>query len=705
MARYRLTKGCPVFFIYLIVFLFTIAAPAGAGAFTWRATHPHDLGLDSTKLALMVENLAARGTKGLFIVRHDRVACEWYAEDHGPEKRHYTASLAKALVGGMSLVLALNDGRLEVDDPAVKYIPFWEKDPLRKKITIRHLATHSSGIENAETPGKGHFEQEGWKLRFWSKEPDPFSMSVRQAPVIFEPGARYHYSNPGMGALSYAVTASYKGTRFEDIRTLLKARVMDPIGVPESEYSMGYGKTYEVDGLKLVPNWGGGSYTARAVARVGRLMLRKGDWDGQRLIDSTWVKEVTSYAGLPVNDRSVDSSNPASALCWYPNFDGVWPAVPRDAFAGAGAGNQVLLVVPSLDMIVVRNGSLLSDSTEGRLFWGGTEKHLFTPLMQAMYKPHCPPSPVIERIVFADTSTMVRPAGNSDNWPITWADDGHQYTAYGDGWGFEPMVEKKLSNGFARIIGPGSDFRGENIRSESGETTGGGRNGEKASGMLCIEGTLYMWFRNSGNSQLLWSTDYAKTWKRGFKFTSGESFGCPAFLNCGQNYSQARDNYVYVYSQDGPSAYEKYDRVLLARVSKDKIREKKAYEFFSGTDAQGNPVWSKKIGSRGAVLESPGRCMRLDVVYNPGLKRYLMALAFDHDGAWGIFDAPEPWGPWTTAFHTDYWGLGETHGYRIPSKWISDDGKSFFLVFSGRTHNNVLYDCFCVLKGRIETYR
>jgi hypothetical protein len=80
-----------------------------------------------------------------------------------------------------------------------------------------------------------------------------------------------------------------------------------------------------------------------------------------------------------------------------------------------------------------------------------------------------------------------------------------------------------------------------------------------------------------------------------------------------------------------------------------------------------------------------------------------MALAFNDQGGWGIFDAPQPWGPWTTAFYTDNWGLGQTHGYRIPAAWIAADGKSFHLVFSGRTYNDVVYDAFCVLAARIET--
>ncbi|MGD8239879.1 MAG: hypothetical protein PVH68_15085, partial [Armatimonadota bacterium] len=107
-------------------------------------------------------------------------------------------------------------------------------------------------------------------------------------------------------------------------------------------------------------------------------------------------------------------------------------------------------------------------------------------------EPPYPPSPIIKSVTFDPVSSIVRKAVGSDNWPITWADDGHMYTSYGDGWGFEPRTEKKLSQGFARIVGPATDFRGENVRSETGETVGDGARGPKASGMLMVEGVLYM---------------------------------------------------------------------------------------------------------------------------------------------------------------------------------------------------------------------
>ena len=121
--------------------------------FVWQKVSPESEGMSSSELDAMRDSLAARGTKTLLIVRHDKIVYEWYAPDFNADKRHYTASLAKALVGGVSLMLALNDGRIGVDDPAWKYVREWENHPQKSLITIRHLATHSSGIEDAEESG------------------------------------------------------------------------------------------------------------------------------------------------------------------------------------------------------------------------------------------------------------------------------------------------------------------------------------------------------------------------------------------------------------------------------------------------------------------------------------------------------------------------------------------------------------------------
>src|SRR3954454_15896022 len=105
-----------------------------------------------------------------------------------------------------------------------------------------------------------------------------------------------------------------------------------------------------------------------------------------------------------------------------------------------------------------------------------------------------PPSPLIRGIIWAPAETIRRAAKDSDNWPMTWADDDRLYTAYGDGTGFAPKVPQKLSLGFARIEGGPDDFQGVNLRSPTGERPkGDGKNGLKASGLLMVDGVLYLW--------------------------------------------------------------------------------------------------------------------------------------------------------------------------------------------------------------------
>src|SRR5690348_16757595 len=92
----------------------------------WQSITPAEAGFDVAKLETLQRDLAARKTSAFLIVRRGKIAYEWYAPGNGPEKRQGTASLAKALVGGLSLLLAMNDGRIAPDDPAAKYIPALE---------------------------------------------------------------------------------------------------------------------------------------------------------------------------------------------------------------------------------------------------------------------------------------------------------------------------------------------------------------------------------------------------------------------------------------------------------------------------------------------------------------------------------------------------------------------------------------------------
>jgi CubicO group peptidase (beta-lactamase class C family) len=372
-----------------------LAQARAPGDFVWKTSSPEARGFSPEKLNAARDELARLGTHELLVIRNDSIVLEWYAKGYTPETPHNTASLAKALVGGLSLSLALSDGRLRADDPAWKYVPQWKNDPVRSKITVAELATHSAGLEDAElsdadvaaakargaTVSAEHMKLPGWKGSFWRLE-DPFVLARDETPILWTPGTEFHYSNPGMAMLSYVVTSSYRGARYSSIRDLLRERIMEPIGIRDDEWQVGYGKTFQTDGLNIVPNWGGEKFTARATARIGRLMLHKGNWQGKQLIDPKVVEQVTTYHGAPAPSR--DDPFPASGLAWYVNFDGVWPDAPRDTFCGAGAGDRTLIVIPSLNMIIVRYGEDMFDAKKGEGFWYGIHEHLVKPVMASL---------------------------------------------------------------------------------------------------------------------------------------------------------------------------------------------------------------------------------------------------------------------------------------------------------------------------------
>jgi CubicO group peptidase (beta-lactamase class C family) len=669
--------------------------PPARRSWEWATVSAESQGMDSAALESAWTALKDRRTTALLVIRHDRIVFERYGPGFSRTKPHGTASLAKALVGGVGLMIAMGDGRIRPDDPAHRYVPQWRDDPKRREITVRHLSTHTSGIEDAESNGLSHDRLTGWKGDFWKRLPpprDPFTLARDEAPVLDLPGSKARYSNPGMAMLGYCLTASIRGTEDLDLRSLLKRRIMNPLGVPDEEWSVGYGTVSNVDGLPLVATWGGGSYSPNAVARVGRLLLHRGTWEGQEVIEPTVVETALKPSGMPGH----------SGLGWWVNAEKegtrLWRSAPEEAFGGAGAGHQFLLVVPSLGLIVVRNGEKLDPTLP---FDEALDRYVVAPMVRAISTTRnapYPPSPVIRGIQWAPGESIIRKARGSDTWPITWGDDDALYTAFGDGQGFDPPTPEKLSLGFAKVVGMPETFNGINIRSASGERKGGGAKGLKASGMLMVDGVLSMWVRNAGNSQLAWSTDHAKTWNWcDWKFET--SFGCPTFLNFGKDYAGARDGYVYIYSPDAASAYEAADRMVLARVPKGRIAERGAYEFFKGPGAGGTPLWTWDIAERGAAFTHPARCYRSSASYDAGLKRYLWCQTLPGGdarfrGGLGIYDAPEPWGPWTTAYFTEAWDVGPGETSSLPPKWMSADGKTVHLVFSGD-------DCFSVRKATL----
>ena len=307
------------------------------------------MNIDSAVLREMGDELFRRNTQALMVVYNDKVVYERYLPDWNRYKPHGSASAAKGVVGGLSLMLAMHDGLIDLDDPAYKYVPQWKDDPLKSKITVRMLGAHTSGIEDS-TGGGDQYALPDWKGDFWRQDRNPFLLSRDEAPVIFPPGTANQYSNPGIGMLNYCVTAAIKDTEHKDIRTYLWERLIKKMGIPREEWSVGYEKTFDTDGLPCVGTWGGGNISTRAMAAVGRLLANKGNWDGEQLIKADVVEAALKPSGTP--------STVSSGFWLNCDMDGnkSWPDMPGDVAMAAGAKDQAMIFYPTQKLVIVRFG-------------------------------------------------------------------------------------------------------------------------------------------------------------------------------------------------------------------------------------------------------------------------------------------------------------------------------------------------------------
>ena len=330
-----------------------------------------------------------------------------------------------------------------------------------------------------------------------------------------------------------------------------------------------------------------------------------------------------------------------------------------------------------------------------------------------------PPSPVITDMAL-DWSTHRRQAIGSDNWQLTWAQDDHQYGAWGDGGGFGGTNSNgRVGLGFGRIEGDWDNYSGFNVW--------GGKNPEnpaqftgKSWGTICVDAALYSWVipdkPDTGGPrdhyryiQLAWSTDQAAHWIRAdWRWWREDNLVIPTFLVYGKNNDKARDEYVYSYfirPQDPNITHASFGlevhqpgAVFLARVHQSSLFVgRDSYEWFTGI-VDGTPTWGP-LADKQPVFENPeGTGWCISASYNPGLDRYLLATEHtaSHAGVMSLFDAPEPWGPWTTV---KYWTESERFGQTRPGstldwadnvfffsfapKWLSEDGRLFTLVFTG----------------------
>ena len=265
---------------------------------------------------------------------------EQYANGGAADKPQMLASGSKSFVG-LTAAAAVQDHLLKLDDPACEAIAEWKNDPAKSKITYRQLLTLTSGLTAGER---------GTAVRA------PSWADIAAKPMSGEPGQQFDYGAYHLNTFAYALERKLGKETFE---AYLKRRILDPIGITvDWRFKCKDGH----------PQVGGGAFvTAKDWATFGEFVRLGGKWNGRQLVDEKTLAEC--FQGT--------TQNPAYGLTWWlkkdvpqdilrkiPLLTHEWAGVanaawlPNDLVAAAGAGKQRLYVIPSLQLVIVRQGTL-----------------------------------------------------------------------------------------------------------------------------------------------------------------------------------------------------------------------------------------------------------------------------------------------------------------------------------------------------------
>jgi CubicO group peptidase (beta-lactamase class C family) len=239
------------------------------------------------------------------------------AEGMKPNSIFRIASMTKPMVGAAIQAL-IDEGKLKADDPVEKHLPEFKgqmvvaeqgKDRLvlvrpKRPITLRDLLTHTSGMP-PYPPGLANVYLKR------DRSLAEAVLAVSQRPLLFEPGSRWAYSNPGIDTLGRVVEA-VSGQEFE---SFMQQRLFTPLGMKDATFrptpdqakraahlhgSKG-GKLFLAPDTLLGPPEksrhpipAGGLYaSALDVARFYQMMLNGGELGGKRVLTEEGVKEAT----------------------------------------------------------------------------------------------------------------------------------------------------------------------------------------------------------------------------------------------------------------------------------------------------------------------------------------------------------------------------------------------------------------------------
>ena len=266
-------------------------------------------------------------TRSVVVIYKDKIIAEKYADGFNENSKILGWSMTKSLTATYFGILQ-KQGKIDIMKPAP--VDEWKNDD-RKNITINDLLHMNSGLEWEEDYSK---ISDVTKMLFQAED---MTRSQAEKPAKYKPNSHWYYSSGTTNLLSGILRKQFK--THQEYLDFWYSALLDKIGMNSA--------IVETD---MAGNFVGSSYgwaTTRDWAKFGLLYLHKGNWNGEQLFDESWAK----YVSTPTNT----SDGKYGAQFWL-NSSGYFPDVPKDMYYCSGYQGQMVAVIPSKDLVIVRMG-------------------------------------------------------------------------------------------------------------------------------------------------------------------------------------------------------------------------------------------------------------------------------------------------------------------------------------------------------------
>ncbi len=301
--------------------------PPNTGS-TWETTDPATLGWCADRIDSLYDFLASRNTKAFIVLKDGRIVLERYFGTFTQDSLWYWASAGKTLTSTL-VGIAQEEGFLDIENPSSAYLGTgWTSElPADEAlITVRNQLTMTSGLDDGV--------------------PDDDCTDPSCLQYLADAGTRWAYHNASYTLLD-EVIANSTGQSFP---SYFNAKIRNPIGMDGFWFPSGYNNVY--------------ASKARSMARYGLLALNNMVWGSDTILrDAAYFDAATSPS---------QTINNSYGYLWWLNgqssfmvpgvqfaFPGsLMPSAPADMFSGLGKNDQVVNVVPSRGMVVVRMGNV-----------------------------------------------------------------------------------------------------------------------------------------------------------------------------------------------------------------------------------------------------------------------------------------------------------------------------------------------------------